>query len=216
MNVPVSPSYSWGITGWAVIGFGRGSWNEIPIYGWIAGGDAIGSGNDFLSSFLGDPGNPGDPQGSSGADRPWWQKMGFKDDPRNLRLVALTDCIGAGREINYSLLTTSENQPNGTYVVTEHQTNPSVTDSPYTTAQRPGGSGTSTSEDPNHFPDRLAGLASGSSSLQYFTISTDNPATTPGYPVVVRNNQGDFSVLGLFNAGGRVLVNGTWPDKPCN
>lgn len=146
----------------------------------------------------------------------WWQKLGLKDNPTNLRLTAQWDCIGGfGREIEYALKTISGDDPNGQYFVTEHQTNPDLTDKA-SSQQRPGGTGTTTDPAKNSFNDTLGGLQFGASSLQYFTISTGSPATTPGYPVTVRNDYGDYGVLGLFNDGGRILVNGTWPNRNCN
>lgn len=136
------------------------------------------------------------------------------DNPNNLQLVPTSDDgkdHQSYREVVYEVQTKDGKQPEGTWYVTEHQTNKSV-------ASQDGVPGVSGGKENNKFTDLIGCLACRNvESKQTFTIST-----TPGvkakttFPIFVHSKAGDFGTLGLHIDSGGVRINGglNWFTNP--
>ncbi|HXC44525.1 MAG TPA: RHS repeat-associated core domain-containing protein, partial [Candidatus Dormibacteraeota bacterium] len=136
------------------------------------------------------------------------------DNPKNLQLVPTADDgkdHQSYREVLYEVRTKDGKQPEGTWYVTEHQTNKSV-------ANQDGVPGVSGGKENNKFTDLIGCLACRNvESKQTFTIST-----TPGvkakssFPIFVHSKAGDFGTLGLHIDSGGVRINGglNWFTNP--
>ena len=149
-------------------------------------------------------------QNTSNATAP----SGSPDNPKNLQLVPTSDDgkdHQSYREVVYEVRTKDGKQPEGTWYVTEHQTNKSV-------ASQDGVPGVSGGKENNKFTDLIGCLACRNvESKQTFTISTTSGVKAKSsFPIFVHSKAGDFGTLGLHIDSGGVRINGglNWFTNP--